>query len=116
MQYCPSLCSSVLGLPCQCCLQGHIWRQGYQSGQLKCELFSDVVPALQQWSDHGLRTYIYSSGSRLAQRDLFAHTSQGDVRHHLSGYFDTTSGAKVILVPACVILWQLLWNRQHNAW
>lgn len=58
-------------------------------------LFPDVLPALQDWSDRHVRTYIYSSGSRLAQRDLFAHTGDGDVRKHLSGYFDTTSGPKV---------------------
>ncbi|KAK9801388.1 hypothetical protein WJX73_004540 [Symbiochloris irregularis] len=76
-------------------LQGHIWREGYKAGQLKCTLFPDVLPALQGWSDRHIRTYIYSSGSRLAQRDLFAHTGDGDVRQHLSGYFDTTSGPKV---------------------
>lgn len=32
---------------------------------------------------------------RAAQRDLFGHTAAGDLRHHLSGFFDTTSGAKV---------------------
>lgn len=44
----------------------------------------------------GLKTYIYSSGSREAQRLLFAHTSKhGDIRSHLSGYFDTAIGPKV---------------------
>lgn len=76
-------------------LQGHVWREGYRSGALRCPLYPDVLPALQAWTQQGLKTYIFSSGSRLAQRDLFAHSTQGDVRAHLSGYFDTTSGPKV---------------------
>lgn len=75
--------------------QGRIWAKGYQEGRLQCQLYPDVVPALQQWQDLGTRVYSFSSGSRLAQRDLFSHTSQGDVRRYLSGYFDTTSGSKV---------------------
>ena len=83
-------------------MQGHIWQGGYKSGQLKCTLYPDVLPALQDWTDQHIRTYIYSSGSRLAQRDLFAHTGDGDVRQHLSGYFDTTSGPKVMPVVAAL--------------
>lgn len=32
---------------------------------------------------------------RQAQRDLFSHTNGGDLRPLLSGFFDTSSGAKV---------------------
>lgn len=38
------------------------------------------------------QVYIYSSGSRLAQRLLFGNTSYGDLRKYLSGYFDTAVG------------------------
>ena len=78
-----------------CLWQGHIWTQGYKAGDLQCDLYPDVLPALQHWKAQGVRVYIYSSGSRLAQRDMFAHTQHGDVRKFLSGYFDTSSGAKV---------------------
>jgi methylthioribulose 1-phosphate dehydratase / enolase-phosphatase E1 len=76
-------------------LQGHIWREGFTSGQLRAELFRDVPDALATWRSQGIKTYIYSSGSRQAQRDLFAHTQVGDLRPYLSGFFDTTSGVKV---------------------
>lgn len=76
-------------------LQGHIWHQGFASGELKAELFRDVPDALAEWRNAGIKTYIYSSGSRQAQRDLFGHTTAGDLRPYLCGFFDTTSGPKV---------------------
>lgn len=55
-------------------LQGLIWTGGYRSGDIRGQLFTDVPDALQQMRDQGIKTYIYSSGSRRAQRDLFGHT------------------------------------------
>lgn len=55
-------------------LQGLIWTGGYRSGDIRGELFRDVPDMLQQLRDQGVKAYIYSSGSRRAQRDLFAHT------------------------------------------
>lgn len=76
-------------------LQGHIWQEGFTSGQLTADLFHDVQPAMAAWVSQGLKTYIYSSGSRQAQKNLFGYTSMGDLRGLLSGFFDTSSGAKV---------------------
>jgi methylthioribulose 1-phosphate dehydratase/enolase-phosphatase E1 len=76
-------------------LQGHIWRDGYGNGSLRGDVFPDTVTALQQWTAAGKRVYIYSSGSREAQRLLFAHSAHGDLRKYLSGYFDTGVGPKV---------------------
>jgi hypothetical protein len=76
-------------------VQGHIWHAGFVNGSIKAELFRDVPDALVQWRSAGLKTYIYSSGSREAQRDLFGHTTAGDLRPYLSGFFDTRVGAKV---------------------
>lgn len=39
-----------------------------------------------------LQVYIYSSGSRLAQRLIFGKTNYGDLRKYLSGFFDTAVG------------------------
>lgn len=80
-------------------VQGHIWRKGFQSGELKSKLFPDVAPALQQWHSQGIKVYIYSSGSREAQKSLMANTATGDLRQHLCGFFDTTCGPKVSLPP-----------------
>lgn len=44
--------------------QGHIWAGGFARGELKGELFADVPDALAQWRGAGIKTYIYSSGSR----------------------------------------------------
>ncbi len=76
-------------------LQGHIWQEGFASGELTADLYDDVQPAMAAWVSQGLKTYIYSSGSRQAQKNLFAYTSMGDLRALLSGFFDTYSGAKV---------------------
>jgi methylthioribulose 1-phosphate dehydratase / enolase-phosphatase E1 len=70
-------------------LQGRVWRLGFQQGDLVAPLFRDVPDALAEWRDrHGIKTYIYSSGSREAQRQFFAHTQVGDLRPYLSGFFD----------------------------
>ena len=75
-------------------LQGKIWEAGYRDGSLKSEVFPDVPPALERWHGAGLRIAIFSSGSVLAQKLLFTHTSAGDLTRFIDGYFDTTSGAK----------------------
>ena len=75
-------------------LQGEIWEAGYLSGRLRGEVYPDVAPALARWTKQQRRIYIYSSGSVLAQKLLFAHTTDGDLTSYISGYFDTTTGAK----------------------
>ena len=75
-------------------LQGLIWEEGYQAGVLRGEVFPDVARALRRWRDQGLVVAIYSSGSALAQRRLFESTPDGDLTGHLSGFFDTSVGAK----------------------
>lgn len=55
-------------------LQGHIWRGGFKSGALVAQLFRDVPDALAEWRNQGIKTYVYSSGSREAQRQFFGHT------------------------------------------
>lgn len=78
-------------------LQGKIWRQGYRDGTLKAELFPDVAPALRGWHRDGLKVSIFSSGSSLAQKLLFAHTEAGDLTKLIDNYFDTTTGSKTAM-------------------
>ena len=78
-------------------LQGHIWRKGFEAGELKGQLFPDVAPQMQQWHSQGIKVYIYSSGSREAQRLLFANSTNGDLRSHISGFFDIAVGPKASL-------------------
>lgn len=78
-------------------LEGKIWRQGYLDGTLKAQVFADVAPALKRWQRAGLKISIFSSGSALAQKLLFAHTEAGDLTGFIDHYFDTTHGAKTAL-------------------
>jgi enolase-phosphatase E1 len=75
-------------------LQGKIWQQGYLTGELKSQVFQDVPPALEYWKIKNLDVRIFSSGSALAQRLLFANTEVGDLSRFLDGYFDTNIGSK----------------------
>ena len=76
-------------------IQGKIWQQGYISGELRSEVFEDVPRAFRRWSRAKKRIAIYSSGSKLAQRDLFRFTDHGDLTPFISSYFDTTTGSKL---------------------
>jgi 5-methylthioribose kinase len=76
-------------------LQGLIWQEGYERGELHGHVYEDAVEALRAWHAAGLKLYIYSSGSVLAQRLIFSHTEFGDLTPYLSGYFDTEIGGKL---------------------
>jgi enolase-phosphatase E1 len=75
-------------------LQGKIWEAGYLSGRLVSQVYPDVPVAFRRWRQQEKKIYIYSSGSILAQKLLFAHTSDGDLTGYIDDYFDTTTGAK----------------------
>ena len=75
-------------------LQGLIWNDGYREGALKGDVFPDVPFAIERWHRAGTVVAIYSSGSVLAQRLLFASTQAGDLTDKISGFFDTTVGPK----------------------
>jgi len=77
-------------------LQGRIWKGGFENGDLKGSLFSDVPPALERWSTEG-HVAIYSSGSVAAQLLLFRHSVYGDLTPLISGYFDTRTGPKTAI-------------------
>jgi len=84
-------------------LQGKIWKQGYESGELRSQVFEDVLPALKRWHHSEKSISIFSSGSVLAQMLLFAHTTAGDLTPYISRYFDTTTGAKTASASYCEI-------------
>ena len=75
-------------------LQGMVWQQGYQAGQLKGHVYPDAVEALKHWHQEGYALYVYSSGSIQAQKLIFGCSEAGDLSALFSGYFDTTSGPK----------------------
>ncbi|CAG8542924.1 2043_t:CDS:10, partial [Scutellospora calospora] len=75
--------------------QGYIWKSGFISGELKSIVYDDVIEAMNQWKDFGIKMYIYSSGSVAAQKLLFGHSNKGNLLEYFSGYFDTTIGSKL---------------------
>jgi enolase-phosphatase E1 len=75
-------------------LQGKIWEEGFRNGELKGEVYPDVAPAFARWKAQGRSIAIFSSGSVLAQRLLFARSTAGDLSSFVDGYFDTTTGPK----------------------
>jgi enolase-phosphatase E1 len=77
-------------------LQGRIWDEGYHGGDLRgqAEIYADVRPAFVRWRRNGIIIAIFSSGSILAQRNLFANTTAGDLSPFLYDYFDTGTGPK----------------------
>jgi enolase-phosphatase E1 len=76
-------------------LQGLIWEEGYREGAYRAHVYPDVPGALRRWKERGLGLAVFSSGSVLAQRLLFAHTSEGDLTPLFDRYFDTTTGPKM---------------------
>ena len=96
-------------------LQGKIWAQGYNDGRLHSPVFADVRPAIERWVEMGVSVNIFSSGSVLAQKLLYAHTDAGDLTKFIDRYFDTRVGkknhsesyqtiAKALSIPAAEIL------------
>ena len=75
-------------------LQGYVWEDGYQGGELVAPMFPDVRPAFDRWRAAGIPIGIFSSGSVLAQRWLFRKSTEGDLTPYLQWYFDTLTGPK----------------------
>jgi len=92
--YVRSLISQDRKSPALKSLQGKIWERGYSDGSLQASVFSDVVPAIKRWKEEGKTINIFSSGSVLAQKLLFAHTNAGDLTNLITEYFDTGVGKK----------------------
>lgn len=88
------LMAEDLKIPYLKSLQGYLWLKGYESGDLRCPLFPDVTPAMQQWHSKAIPIIIYSSGSVPAQKLLFQYTNNveaPDLRPLITDYFDTVN-------------------------
>ncbi len=75
-------------------VQGILWEAGYQSGEIKGHVYSDVAPALERWKNAGIDMGVFSSGSVAAQQLIFGYSEAGDLRPYFSAYFDTKTGGK----------------------
>jgi enolase-phosphatase E1 len=77
-------------------LQGKIWQQGFDAGELHGEVYDDVPRAFARWRRQGRKICIYSSGSVQAQQMLFRTVVSGDLTADITGFFDTQTGTKVV--------------------
>ena len=75
-------------------LQGAIWKNGFESGQIVAHVYEDVLPAIERWKLEQIQIRIYSSGSVEAQRLFFGNCVAGNMLDHFSGMYDTTIGSK----------------------
>ncbi|MDI1451938.1 acireductone synthase [Polyangium sp. 6x1] len=75
-------------------IQGMIWAEGYHAGAYRSHVYPDVPGALARWKARGIGLAVFSSGSVLAQKLLFAHTIEGDLAGFFDRWFDTTTGKK----------------------
>lgn len=75
-------------------IQGLIWERGFREGELRSEVFADAGPAIERWRASGKLVAIYSSGSVLAQQNVFRHSNLGDLTPLINAYFDTQIGSK----------------------
>ena len=75
-------------------LQGKIWKEGYERGEIKTALFPETVSTLRRWQQQGKKLAVYSSGSVSAQKLLYQYTPKGDIRSWFCGWFDTHTGHK----------------------
>jgi enolase-phosphatase E1 len=75
-------------------LQGRILAEAYAKGHLRGAVYPDVRPALERWVRQTRANCIFSSGSVIEQRLLFANSTAGDLSPFLRAYFDTLVGEK----------------------
>jgi len=75
-------------------LQGHIWEEGFKSGELKGHIYEDAYLKLKELKEKGYKIFVYSSGSVKAQKLFFGYSLYGDTTYLFDGFFDTTIGFK----------------------
>lgn len=75
-------------------VQGILWQNGYESGEIKGHVYEEVADSLKSWKEKGLELGIFSSGSIAAQKLIFGFSEAGDLTAYFTHYFDTTTGGK----------------------
>jgi enolase-phosphatase E1 len=84
-------------------LQGYMWREAYEQGLVKGQVYDDVLDALKEWEAKRILVSVYSSGSVEAQKLLFKYSDQGD----LLSVDALTSTFRAILTPLSAQNWRL---------
>lgn len=76
-------------------IQGLVWRESFVAGSIEAALYPDVAASLKCWASAGLRLFVYSSNSILAQRLLLGQGSSSDLTNLFEAFFDTSVGQKI---------------------
>jgi enolase-phosphatase E1 len=76
-------------------IQGLILSEAYAAGDIRDELYPDVAASLKSWASAGLRLFVYSSFSQLAQQLLLSHGASGGLASLCEAFFDTSVGQKI---------------------
>lgn len=76
-------------------LQGLVWQEAFDKGELAGALYPDVVDCLKSWAAAGLRLFVYSSNSAQAQKLLLRRCATEDPTGLFEGFFDTSLGQKI---------------------
>lgn len=72
-------------------IQGVIWAEGFEAGEITSHFFPDVPDRLRSWTARGARLAVYSSGSVASQQPWFRHAPQGDLSGLVEAWFDTVN-------------------------
>lgn len=72
-------------------IQGQIWAEGFNRGEISSHFFDDVIPQLRKWHANGVGIAVYSSGSVASQVPWFRHSPDGDLTPLITAYFDTVN-------------------------
>ena len=75
-------------------IQGKIWKEAFESGQIKGHVYPDVPEQLKSWTQQGIKIAIFSSGSVEAQKLIYRYSEVGDLTPFIWAYFDTSTGPK----------------------
>jgi len=70
-------------------LSGEVNVDGYNSGRIQGDFFSDVPIAFGKWKQNGKEIFVYSNGSEESQIAMFRTATQGDLSKYVSKFFDT---------------------------
>ena len=95
-------------------LQGFIWKEGYDSGEIQGHIYKDVPLFFKHLNERSVDLYVYSSGSVAAQVLLFRHTEYGDMTPFIKGYFDTTTGPKKVAASYAKIIDKIKTLPEHT--
>ncbi|RWS17384.1 enolase-phosphatase E1-like protein [Dinothrombium tinctorium] len=75
-------------------LMACIWTEGYKKGFIKTEIYADVLPALENWHNLGLKVFSLSSSPVFEQKTLMTYSKFGNIHHFIDMYLDLNFGAK----------------------